>query len=128
MCYGAPTAREWAPEPAEDPGRYRLKDRNLSAVVGNYHQAGARRLIVSGVVDPVRGVDAHLSVTPCRLRCDPAELRRRLAGRGRPNEQVDEILEYAAAMDRFPGACIDSTGRNVADTVQLVRLLTAGDL
>lgn len=46
------------PEPALDPGRHRMKARNLGAVVANYRAAGARCVIVSGVVDPGRGVPA----------------------------------------------------------------------
>jgi hypothetical protein len=118
MCYGPPTAHEWAPDPLDDPGRYRLKENNLHAVIENYQRAGARGLIVSGIVDPVRGVPGF--VTACRLRCEPDELRRRLAERGRPNERVEEILEYACLLDGLPGTCIDSTGLTVAETVQLV--------
>ena len=46
------------PEPASDPGRHRMKAQNLGAVVANYRAAGARCVIVSGVVDPGRGVPA----------------------------------------------------------------------
>jgi gluconate kinase len=127
MFYGAATDGAWFPEPPSDPGRYRLKDRNLSAVVSNFHLAGARCLIVSGILDPVRGLDAglfaHAALTLCRLRCEPDELRRRLAGRGRMTDRVDEVMDYAAAMDRLdlPGVCLDTTGRDVAGVLDLVR-------
>jgi hypothetical protein len=127
MCYGASSNGEWFPEPPSDPGRYRLKDRNLSAVVPNFHAAGARGLIVSGILDPVRGLDAGLfpqaALTLCRLRCEPDELRRRLAARGRMTDRVDEVMDYAAAMDRLdlPGVCLDTTGRDVAGVLELVR-------
>src|SRR6266508_2872563 len=86
MCYGPPTPQRWAPEPADDPGRHRLKARTLDAVVANFRDAGARRVVVPGVTDPVRGVETdlvpHAALTTCRLRAEPAELGRRLAGSG----------------------------------------------
>jgi hypothetical protein len=132
MCYGPPTEREWAPEPASDPARYRMKERNLAAVVANYRAAGAHGLIVSGIVDPVRGIDAGLFgdavLTPLRLRSTPDELRRRVTGRGRPDEQMDGILRYAQQMDRngLPGPSVDTTGRTVGEVVQIVRDRTGG--
>lgn len=132
MCYAAPTSGEWAPEPASDPGRHRMKTRNLDAVVANFQAAGARCMVVSGVVDAGRGVDVDLlpqaALTLCRLRSEPAELRQRIASRGRPSDQVDEVLRYADALDRndLPGACIDTTGQRVADVLQLVRKHTDG--
>src|SRR5262245_22011645 len=40
----------------DDPYRYRLKARNLRVVVAGYQAAGARCVVVSGVVDPALGV------------------------------------------------------------------------
>ena len=64
------------PEPSSDPGRHRMKARNLGAVVANYRAAGARCVIVSGVVDPGCGVPADLipraAMTVCQLRADRA--------------------------------------------------------
>lgn len=127
ICYAAPTSDNWAPEPASDLGRHRLKIRNLDAVAANLRTAGARCLVVSGVVDAVGGVDVallpHAALTLCRLRCEPAELRQRIAGRGRPSDRFDRELRYAEALDRngLPGVSIDTTGRGVADVVRLVR-------
>ena len=36
------------PDPAADPGRYRMQAENLGAVVAAFRVAGARRVIVSG--------------------------------------------------------------------------------
>ncbi|MFD3451007.1 hypothetical protein ACFWVC_02405 [Streptomyces sp. NPDC058691] len=130
MCYAPPTPRHWAPEPDTDPGRHRLKARTLDAVVANFRDAGARFLVVPGVTDPDRGVEAdlvpHATVTACRLRAEPAELRRRLAARGRPNDDFTEQLAYADALDRaFPtGLCIDTTGLTVAEVADRVRTRT----
>jgi AAA domain len=132
MCYAAPTRDQWAPEPASDPGRHRMKARNLDAIVANFQGAGARCVVVSGVVDAARGFDVdlipHAALTPCRLRAAPHELRQRLAGRGRPTDQVDEVLRDADALDRndLSGACIDTTGRSVADVLRLVRKQIGG--
>lgn len=130
MCYAPPTPRHWAPEPDTDPGRHRLKARTLDAVVANFRDAGARSLVVPGVTDPDRGVDADLApqaaVTACRLRAEPAELRRRLAARGRPSDDLAELLAYADDLDRaFPAdLCIDTTGLTVAEVAERVRTRT----
>jgi len=126
MCYAAPTPEHWAPEPASDPVRHLLKISALDRVLANFRAAGARCVIVSGVVDPERGVDPgmlpHAELTLCRLRAEPDELRRRMAVRGRPGEPVDEILRDAATLDRseLPGVCIDTTGHGVDEVVRLV--------
>src|SRR6266536_20097 len=102
MCYAPPTPRHWAPEPAADPGRHRLKARALDAVVANFRDAGARCVVVPGVTDPVRGVETRLlplrrpqdataypaappaaTITLCRLRASRAVLVDRVARRGR---------------------------------------------
>ncbi|WP_146075079.1 ATP-binding protein [Streptomyces sp. Ru73] len=130
MCYAPPTARHWAPEPDSDPGRHRLKARTLNAVVTNFRDAGARSLVVSGVTDAARGVEAglvpHARVTACRLRAGPAELSRRLAARGRPNDDFAEEFAYAAALDRaFPAdPYVDTTGLTVAEAADLVTART----
>jgi DNA polymerase III delta prime subunit len=133
MCYAAPTPDEWAPEPASDPGRYRMKARNLDAVVTNFQAAGAQCLIVSGVVDADRGFDAglvpHAALTACRLRCEPGDLRTRLAGRARlGDDQPDGALRHAEALEGndTTGVCVDTTRRSVSEVLQLVRERTGG--
>ncbi|MGH3672591.1 MAG: ATP-binding protein, partial [Pseudonocardiaceae bacterium] len=65
------------PEPASDPGRHRLKVRNLDPIAVNFRAAGAECLIVSGVVDPEHGVHVdqlpHAALMMCRLRLDREE-------------------------------------------------------
>ncbi len=130
MCYGPPTPQRWAPEPADDPGRHRLKARTLDAVVANFRDAGARRVVVPGVTDPVRGVETdlvpHAALTTCRLRAEPAELGRRLAARGSPFDDLAQELAYADALDRAfaTEACVDTTGLTVAEVVDRVRART----
>lgn len=126
MCYGPPTAENWVPEPESDRVRYRLKARSLDAVAIRFREAGARGLIVSGIIDPARGIDAsllpHAAVTPCRLRVDRDEHLRRLAARGRPDEPLEEILQDAEDLDRrgFPGAVVDTTGLDAAQVLAAV--------
>jgi hypothetical protein len=128
MCYAPPTADEYAPDPSpSDPGRYRMKSRNLGEVLANFRHAGAQCVVVSGVTDPDHGVPAdqypHAALTLCRLRGSHDELRRRLAARRRPGDDVDGTLRYADALDRagHGDLSIDTTGLSVAEVVDLVR-------
>ncbi len=127
MCYGPAATDMLFPEPASDPGRHRMKTRNLAAVVDNLRAAGAQCVIVSGVTDASRGVDRALlpdaALTVCRLRADLGELRQRLVGRARPGEEIDDSLREAEALERAETAdvCYDTTGRGVAEVVRLVR-------
>jgi adenylylsulfate kinase-like enzyme len=115
------------PEPASDPGRHRMKARNLGAVVANYQAAGARCVVVSGVADPGRGVPAGLIpravVTVCRLRAGRNELRQRFLGRGGQAGLLEEVLRQADAMDASDVAdvCVDTSGLAAAEAARLVR-------
>ncbi|GLY03112.1 hypothetical protein [Actinoplanes sp. NBRC 101535] len=122
MCYGPPGGDAWAPEPAGDHGRYRLKDRNLRAVVPHYAASGARCLVVSGILDPDRGAPEIPGLSLVRLDCDRDELHRRLTKRRRPADSLDEIERYTVALDRLdlPGQRIDTTGRSVAEVVAAI--------
>jgi hypothetical protein len=130
MCYAPPTPRHWAPEPADDPGRHRLKARTLDAVVANFRDAGARCVVVPGVADAVRGVETdlvpHAALTTCRLRAEPADLGRRLVTRAGSTSGLTEEFAYAEALDRAFAAdpCVDTTGLTVAEVVDRVRALT----
>jgi hypothetical protein len=103
-----------------------MKARNLDAVVANQRAAGARMLVVSGVVDARLGVERdlvpHAAVRTLRLRADPEDLRRRLATRARPGEDVARELAYAAELDAYHGAddCVDTTGLGIAEVVDRV--------
>jgi adenylylsulfate kinase-like enzyme len=120
------------PEPPADPGRHRMKTLNLGAVVANFQAAGARCVVVSGVVDPDRGVHRELipdvQLTVCRLRADREDLRARFLGRSaRPND-IHAAVHDADRLDHsgIGDLCIDTTGRTVADVTQLVRAQVAG--
>ncbi len=83
-----------------------------------------RGVVVSGVVDPVNGVDlaglAGLDVTLCRLRADPGELHQRLHSRRGSSARVEDVIAEATALDgwRRADAFVDTTGLTVEQTVQ----------
>jgi adenylylsulfate kinase-like enzyme len=119
MCY---------PEQPSDPGRHLLEARNLVAVVGNFAAAGARSVIVAGVVDPARGVPADAipgaALVSCRLRADTAKLRRRFIRRSGDAEAADDVLREAVALDanNRTALCVDtSTMSAVAVADEVVR-------
>jgi hypothetical protein len=122
MCY---------PAPPGDPGRDRIRARNAGVVIGNYRAAGARRVIVNGVVDPSLGVQRELTgqatVMVCRLRADPDEVARRLAGRDQrgdadPGTLMRRVREECDRMDAsgFADVCVDTTGVPAAQAARLV--------
>jgi AAA domain len=106
MCYPAPPA---------DPGRERLKALNLNAMLANYQAAGARVMIVNGVVDPSRGVHrdvlSRAALTVCRLRADRDELARRFTERHGTGDDLNDALNFtlaeADAMDASSFADVD---------------------
>ncbi|MEU7588870.1 hypothetical protein AB0A95_21555 [Micromonospora sp. NPDC049230] len=120
------------PEPESDPGRYRTAAQNLGSVVAGYRAAGARGVIVSGVVDPTRGVHLdrmpNVVVTTCRLRADADDLRRRLTARQSDPAYITRALAEADALDAsdLKDSCIDTTGLPVGRVVALTRERTAG--
>lgn len=120
------------PEPAADPGRHRMKARNLDAVVAGFRAAGTRCLIVSGVVDSGQGVlidqMPQAAVTVCRLRADRDVLRQRFTDRGGPAELIDEVLREADSLDAgtFAHACVDTSDLTVNEVARRVRERTCG--
>jgi RNA helicase len=121
MCYAPPTSTDWSPEPADDPGRHRLKARALAAVAANFRDAGAQCLIVPGVTDPSGGIEPvpGTELTTCRLRAVPADLARRITGRGGATD-IAEALEHAEVVDRAAGPSVDTTGLTVAEVADRV--------
>ena len=122
MCY---------PAQQDDLGRDRLRARNAGTVIRNYQAAGAHCVIVNGVVDPALGVPRDLlgpaAVTVCRLRADPGEVVRRLAGRqphgGDEADAVRLVREDCAHLDAsgFADVCVDTTGVPATEVPRLVR-------
>lgn len=122
MCY---------PAPPEDPDREQLKARNLGAMISHYRTAGAKCVVLAGVLDPVLGVRRELmpgaDVTVVRLRADREEVVRRFVERDEQREDIEELLQEvrdeADGMDRsdFAQACIETTGIPAAKVARLVR-------
>ncbi len=126
MCY---------PAPPSDPGREYLKAQNLGAMIPNYRAAGARWLIVNGVVDPALGVHRdlipHAAVTVCRLRAGRDELAHRFISRHRswrrPGDDLQDVLtetlDEADAMDAsiFADVVVETSGLPAAQVAARVR-------
>jgi adenylylsulfate kinase-like enzyme len=122
MCY---------PAPPEDPDREQLKARNLGAMISHYQAAGAKCVILGGVLDPVLGVRRELmpgtDVTVVRLRADREEAVRRFVERGERWDDLDAVLQEvrdeADRMDQseFADACIETTGVPAVKVAGLVR-------
>lgn len=109
------------PEPPSDPGRHLLKARNLAAVASGFSGAGARGLVVSGVVDALRGVEVpnipRSALTVCRLRADRDELTRRLGDRPGSLVRLEDALRDAEVLDctNFADVSLDTSGRSVSE-------------
>jgi adenylylsulfate kinase-like enzyme len=120
------------PEPPSDPDRNRLKARNLAAVVASYEAAGARCVVVSGVVDTACGVPAdqipHAALTVCRLRASPDLVRQRLVARSGQWRDVQAVLQEAAELDagNVADVVVDTSGLSVAEVARQVRAAVGG--
>ena len=70
------------PAPPHDPELFLLKERNVSVVAANFRRIGCDAFIVSGDLGLSGAISSETvhgaSVTICRLRASPDELRRRL--------------------------------------------------
>jgi hypothetical protein len=120
------------PEPASDPARHKLKARNLNALVAGFRAAGARCVVVSGVVDNARGpqIDdiARARLTVCRLRADSAQLQQRFVGCRKSVEGGEAVLREAEDLDAstFADVCIDTTGLSAHEVARHVSERTGG--
>jgi hypothetical protein len=88
------------PAPPDDPDGSRLTARNLADLWRAYHEAGARRLVLSGPVPDARAAVVYAGalpaarVTVCRLHAGPAELAHRISlrGQGLSRPQPGDLL------------------------------------
>jgi adenylylsulfate kinase-like enzyme len=123
MCYPAQTG---------DPDRHMLKARNVAALRANFSAAGARGLVVSGVVDAGRELDVGSLGGPpimvCRLRADRAELGVRLGRRDASFAAPDVAQQEADVLDHstFPEWSVDTTKLTVGEVASRV-LAEIGD-
>ena len=135
------------PTPVDDPEMHRLKAANLAALWDTYRAAGARSLVVTGVVSSPGDVARYRTTLPnvelrlCRLRVGPGELAHRVAERGRGGgpdlagdtlagatpEQLEQAVMASVAMERalavagIDGWCVDTSGMSVAVAAARVR-------
>ncbi|MFD9889261.1 AAA family ATPase [Amycolatopsis sp. NPDC059027] len=120
------------PADGDDPGNDRLKAANLAAVWPILREAGARCLVVSGILDTADAVRAYVdrlpgvALTSCRLRADEAELRNRIVTRGWQTQLADAAVRHAEALDRadIGELCVDTGGLSAVDVARLVRAKT----
>lgn len=115
------------PASDDDPDRHVLKAEALVALVPGYSAAGARLVVVSGVVDPYVGpaqvLASDVDVTLCLLSADPAVLRERILARGWDEQDVDEAVAENAALREasFIDVTLEAADLSVAQTVNLLR-------
>ncbi|GAA1305508.1 hypothetical protein GCM10009610_17150 [Pseudonocardia xinjiangensis] len=115
------------PPPGGGDASHRIKIENLLVQLSVLRSAGARRIIVSGVIDPDVGIEPYLAGHPLgniadfrlvRLVCERDELRRRFLGRGSPAGLLEQLMILAEQLDRTDfGASFDTTGQRPDETV-----------
>ena len=137
------------PAPVDDPDNHLIRASNLGAMWANFRNAGARCLVISGCVDTEDEVRlyadavADRTLTLCRLRVRPAELRERIFVRGagggpvvpgdeirgasheRLSRQADEAMANGNDLDRagLGHLIVDTDGVPVVEVVRRVRSL-----
>ena len=110
-----------------DPEPYGLKERNLSALSGNFRAADCDAIVLSGDLGPSPGISTETvpgsSLTICRLRASLDELGRRLVSRREGPKFVAGALCQDEELDRtsFADACVDTDGLTVAEVARLVK-------
>lgn len=101
--------RECYPRAADDPFNTALALRNLAAVWANYWDAGARRLIVAGVIESRAELEGYRAAVPgadiavVRLRAPVPVLQQRVAARETGSGlrwHLARAAELATQMDR----------------------------
>jgi hypothetical protein len=110
-----------SPEQADDPRRHRLKARNLESLISNFTDAGARCIVVSGVVDARRGVALdsvpRRLLTVVRLRADDNHLSDRLGSTLGSLAAFDEARAESQVLETtsFADTTLATTGCSVAE-------------
>ena len=122
------------PAPAADPFAHEVELANLRDLARNYRAAGARRLILAGVVEQAAEVPRYTAALDvarllvCRLTVDaddvPARLRHRHADE--PDAlawHLERTVELTALLDAAPfeDVRVCTTGRTPADVAAEVR-------
>ena len=135
------------PEPPGDPGRHRIKARNLGAVVTSFRAAGAQCLTLVGPVEDQAAVTAYTGALPSatirlvRLHAGRDQLARRILLRGQgqgswpqPGDPLlgqstecliqvtDQAAGAAAALDRasIGAMSVDTDNRTVGEVADVI--------
>lgn len=95
--------RSW-PAPPDDPFNGALELANLGAVSQNYRHAGARRIVLAGVVEGAGAADRYsaavgMPVIICRLRVPLDRVQRRLIARHEPGPLLEWHLQRSGQLD-----------------------------
>ncbi|WHT22395.1 hypothetical protein N8J89_15395 [Crossiella sp. CA-258035] len=117
-----------SPAPADDPAQHRIKARNLAAMWPHYREAGADRLVVSGILESAAVARRYTralpgaAVTLCRLRAGSSELRERFLRRGWLTHLAEAAVREAAELDRedFADLCVDTSGLPAVAVARMV--------
>ncbi|MFJ4654743.1 hypothetical protein ACIP5Y_26010 [Nocardia sp. NPDC088792] len=126
--------RQYWPAPAHDPFNLELELANLAAMAANYRAAGAKRLILAGVIERPHDVSRYVEATNAdglmvaRLTLDPAQAEERLRRRhaGDPEGlawhlarfgELSAVLDAAALDD----VVVDTSGLSPVDVARQVR-------
>jgi hypothetical protein len=112
-----------------DPMNHRVRALTLGAVWSGFLAAGARCVVLSGLVDDADDVARHADrlpgaeLTVCRLRVGHDELRERVARRGSMVELAGESVRNATELDgtAFADLVVDTSGLTPAEVVARVR-------
>ncbi|WP_326743650.1 hypothetical protein OG830_03285 [Streptomyces sp. NBC_00121] len=100
----------------------------------NFRAAGMQCLILSGYVDTPAEVREYTELLPdaaftlCRLRAEPAELKRRFIDRGWRPDLADEAVAEAEALDRsdIKDMCVETDGTTVSEVARIIREQVGG--
>ena len=122
------------PSPPDDPFQHEVELANLRDLARNYRSAGARRLILAGVVEDAAEIPRYRDALGgsglllCRLTVDADVARERLLRRhlDEPDAlawHLDRAVELATLLDEmsFEDVRIDTSERSPADVAAQVR-------
>jgi hypothetical protein len=126
-----------APRPVDDPFNTRLVARNLAAVAANFSEAGARSLVVAGVIEATDDLERYeqavcARITLVRLVMPAPDIESRLRARhgdidpGGLRWHLDRAPVLAAALDASSLPMIDVTNSGDPDTTARAVLAAVG--
>lgn len=108
------------PQPHDDAERRAMKYQAAGVLVHHLARAGARTIVVSGVLDPgshdeLTKALGPVAVTFCRLRADPDVLRPRLQRRYGPQDVARALAEAGVCDELDTGHAVVESARSVRE-------------